>query len=214
MKLHINSTIESVKKNEVSVIAIFESILASFMFFKLAWEYGAVPQVIFSIALSPLLLLRTSDSTDRGLRIFKILWEKAPSYTLWLKAVPALSLGLYVYLGGENKEASTYFIILYMFSNVTHMNCKNGGLGGGAIIIATISKILATTISFVLHPINSISSIPNNWYKIVFCMDSEHPPELLPGIEVVNSNKLPSNSNSVEGWNTFKYSEYILYLEK
>ncbi len=66
-----------------------------------------------------------------------------------------------------------------------------------------ICKFSATTFHFFRHPLIALSSIPNNWYRIVWATDIFHPPELLPGME---SKRYQAFTNKVPG---LKFGHWI-----
>lgn len=49
----------------------------------------------------------------------------------------------------------------------------------GVLAIRTASILVVV----ILQPVNSLRALPANWYRVVFAMDSAHPPELVPGLE-------------------------------
>jgi hypothetical protein len=53
------------------------------------------------------------------------------------------------------------------------------------LVIGTI-KLFSTSICLIIHPIESISVITGNWYRVVFCTDIGAIPELIPSIEQVS----------------------------
>jgi hypothetical protein len=70
---------DSVRRGEVSVLAVIETIVATGISFSLAWHFGTIQHVVIASALAPLLLLRTRRST----------W-----YAIWL--VNRFEIGLFV----------------------------------------------------------------------------------------------------------------------
>lgn len=53
------------------------------------------------------------------------------------------------------------------------------------IIVSLLCKLSATIRTAFESPIHSFRSIPTNWFRVVFCVDTHHPPELLPGLEQI-----------------------------
>jgi len=51
------------------------------------------------------------------------------------------------------------------------------------ILGSLVVKIASTVRTVVAAPIDSLTEIPKNWFLQVLCVDSFHPPELVPGIE-------------------------------
>ncbi|WP_353571905.1 hypothetical protein [Candidatus Albibeggiatoa sp. nov. BB20] len=64
-------TVESAANNEFSVLAAIESVVAVSLSLWVAWHYETVLYIAIASAVAPLLLLRTEDSTVRGLEYFE-----------------------------------------------------------------------------------------------------------------------------------------------
>jgi len=64
------STVESAENLEFSVLAVLESICAVSLSLWLTWYFQSYTHVIVAIVLAPLLLLRTEESTQLGLKWF------------------------------------------------------------------------------------------------------------------------------------------------
>jgi hypothetical protein len=65
------------------------------------------------------------------------------------------------------------------------------GLGIG--LLAFTTKTLVVIYNLIRHPVRSIGAIPLNWYRIVWCTDMMHLPELFPGIELKKHHTLVSS---------------------
>jgi hypothetical protein len=64
------STPESVRRGELSMLAIAETIAASGLSFWLAWRLGSIEHIVLASAITPFLLLRTRLSTRFALHLF------------------------------------------------------------------------------------------------------------------------------------------------
>jgi len=64
------STVESAEKLEFSVLAAVESVCAVTLSLWLAWYFQTYTHLVVAIVVAPLLLLRTEESVELGLRWF------------------------------------------------------------------------------------------------------------------------------------------------
>nr|VFJ61952.1 MAG: hypothetical protein BECKDK2373B_GA0170837_110520 [Candidatus Kentron sp. DK] len=64
------STPDSVEKNEPTVLAIVETVLAVAAYWGIAWWFDTHVHLLISICVTPLLLLRSKESTEKGVRWF------------------------------------------------------------------------------------------------------------------------------------------------
>lgn len=155
MRLH--STVSSFLKREVTLLAIIESCLATGATLWLAWrghwEYLGIAAIV-----TPFLLLRTPESTRRGL----IWFEKGMHCFLDRALGRSGSVALGVAL---------LCICLPIF----------------VVLHSLIAKIGATLRALVIKPIDSLAAVPGNWFGQVLCIDFFHPPELVPGMEAKRS---------------------------
>jgi hypothetical protein len=65
------STVESADNLEFSVLAAVESLAAVCLSLWLAWYFQTATHILAAACLAPFLLLRTEESTERGLRWFE-----------------------------------------------------------------------------------------------------------------------------------------------
>jgi hypothetical protein len=61
----------SVRRGELSALAIAETIAATGLSFWLAWRLGSIQHIVQASAVAPLLLLRTPLSTWYAIRVYK-----------------------------------------------------------------------------------------------------------------------------------------------
>ena len=64
------SNTDSVENNEPTILAIFETLVAVVAYWGIAWWLDTHIHLLISICVAPLLLLRSPESTDRGVRWF------------------------------------------------------------------------------------------------------------------------------------------------
>nr|VFJ90174.1 MAG: hypothetical protein BECKLFY1418A_GA0070994_101034 [Candidatus Kentron sp. LFY] len=80
--MRLLSTPDSVAENEPTVLAIIETLLAVAAYWGIAWWLDTHIHLLMSICVAPLLLLRSRESTDRGVRWFVDYWEDRTEITL------------------------------------------------------------------------------------------------------------------------------------
>ncbi|MBT8421368.1 MAG: hypothetical protein KJO08_11000, partial [Gammaproteobacteria bacterium] len=81
------STPDSVEKNEPTVLAIVETVLAVAAYWGIAWWFDTHWHLLFSICVAPLLLLRSPESTEEGVRWFLGNGENKTRFSLLLFTV-------------------------------------------------------------------------------------------------------------------------------
>lgn len=69
--MRLVSNKESVARGEVSVLAIAETLLAIAAVFYLSTHFNTLRWLAFAMCVSPLLLLRTDESTQLGVRLLR-----------------------------------------------------------------------------------------------------------------------------------------------
>ena len=152
------STDESVRQVEVTALAVTESIGAVAFSLLLYWHFNMLSHVAISAALAPVLLLRTPRSTELGLNLgYKV---GRAVFRLMLHVQPVDS---------RTWTHLIYFIFYFLILNL---------LGALSLFAA---KAGALSIAVVTHPIEAIGHIPENWRKVVLCIDTMTLPEVLPG---------------------------------
>ena len=80
-------------------------------------------------------------------------------------------------------RTSTYLSFLYLFLCDYILFFYISIVGVVGIILCLVAKVAATAYSVLTRPIHSLSAMPGNWHRIVFCVDSYTVPELMPGLE-------------------------------
>nr|VFJ47973.1 MAG: hypothetical protein BECKFW1821A_GA0114235_10188 [Candidatus Kentron sp. FW]VFJ51698.1 MAG: hypothetical protein BECKFW1821B_GA0114236_10106 [Candidatus Kentron sp. FW] len=70
------STPESVERNEPTALAIFETVLAVAAYWGIAVWFDTHIHLLVSICVAPLLLLRSKESTEKGVRWFAAYWNR------------------------------------------------------------------------------------------------------------------------------------------
>jgi hypothetical protein len=85
--MRLTSNKESVAKGEVSVLAIVETLLAIALVFYLSAHFNTLRWLAVAMCVSPLLLLRTEESTRLGIKWFDN-WPRSFLYEFLLDDVP------------------------------------------------------------------------------------------------------------------------------
>lgn len=120
------STPESVRKGEITVLAVAETIAAMGISLWIAWRYETVAHIAISAAIAPFLLLRTPLARRYGLVIadkwLDSLWKRSDALLLILAAPPLVSLCSRIYSIFRNllrafKEALITFPVNWFKAN-------------------------------------------------------------------------------------------------
>jgi hypothetical protein len=151
---HWVSNRRSAENNEISVLAIIETIVAGILTYLFYRWTNTLWHVGLAACLSPFLLLRTSRSTELSLRIAERLSG----------VIVAWVTGSY-----PSGEGSSLLMAGISFPFIP--------------LLIGVIKFISTFLNVILHPIATIEAIPRNWQRIVFCTDIGALPELIPTIE-------------------------------
>jgi hypothetical protein len=79
------STLDSIKNGEASWLAILETILAVAAYWGIAWYFDTHTHLLISVLVAPLLLLRSPESTELGVKWFLSYWESTKTTNSNLK---------------------------------------------------------------------------------------------------------------------------------
>ncbi len=150
--MRLVSNKESVARGEVSILAIVETLLSIALVFYLSAHFNTLRWLAVVMCVSPLLLLRTTESTLLGINWF----------VAWSGYVRRRVQRTYDNVGWFDFVANIAIFIL-----------------GTAIAILGI-RILATAYALVRTPITVLQAIPRNWARTTLSLDSFVPPELIP----------------------------------
>ncbi len=166
MRLH--ATRESCDNGEVTVLAIIETVLAVALLVALSVWFDTLHWLAGACLFAPLLLLRTEDSVQRGLRMsdWLICNDLASITVLWTSLILFLVLSFWI-------AGLWALLLLFPFLGVL--------FAMGIYPMFFIIRCTATLISVVKHPLRSVAAIPRNWRRVVLAADSFLEPELLPG---------------------------------
>lgn len=204
------SNFSSPDQSQVSILALTETILAIFAYGWIAYKWGLL-HLVLAAFITPLLLLRTEESTKLGLKLA----ERAMSYLrttlrtthdwkinpkilnivrksifyIFIASFALLVFRVFAEEGVTIESLLTIFVIVFVgiiflgaFYNVF------------IIILAFLITVLiplfsllairvyATIVMVIKKPAKSISHIPSNWWRMVACVDTFFPPEPIPGV--------------------------------
>lgn len=148
--MRLVSNKESVAKGEVSVLAIVETLCAIALVFYLSSHFNTLRWLAIAMCVSPLLLLRTEESTRLGIELFDrwVNWVRAhlrPEQAGRLK-LPAFLLGIMILYGP----------------------------------IPFVARVSATIIDALSRPGAALRAIPKNWARVTLSIDTIFAPELVP----------------------------------
>jgi hypothetical protein len=174
----------------MSVLALVETIAAMSVYAYIALRFGPAHLTI-AASLAPLMLLRTNESVRFALFhsvSFRKNELKRP--TPFPRPITQSVVGM--------------LLILICAVALLPMFLKNAkDLGGGYVALSIgaffllwstglfalfvfvfmplLMRVLATLHGVYIDPLRAIRNIPSNWWQQVACLDTFHPPEVLPG---------------------------------
>lgn len=174
MAIRIFSNRESVEKEEISILAIVETSIATAVTISIYLYSDSIKHILFASLLAPFLLLRTKATTDQALGLGEKVW-------LYIsKHVRSANEKLYQRWGGKgNRE--TFGLLCLTFVAVIAVFVT--------ILLITLLKIYVVLTSILKNTRHILAALPKNWRKVVLCLDSATLPEILPGIEAVQGDK-------------------------
>jgi hypothetical protein len=155
------SDYQSSIRSEVSVLSMVETALAGGIALLLAEKTGTMRPLAVSAILAPFLLLRTANSISAGLRWGQVITDRA-----------------YNVLNLIDLSEGTIFPLAMVGVAVIWFI---------SISLITAVKVGVTAYFSMRHPYESLCAIPKNWRKVVFALDCATLPEVLPGIESIDT---------------------------
>jgi hypothetical protein len=171
--MRLMSTHESIEKEELSALALVETVIAISIGVAVCILIRSIRPISIAAVLAPFLLLRTTDSVENGL-----LWTRRVGVKIVnvmhlivdrLDVLDSRGGHLYNIVMIVADYIASFFLLLIFITSL--------------VITATCIKIFVTVIHLVSHPIRAMSVIPANWRKITLCTDVGTLPEVVPGVE-------------------------------
>jgi hypothetical protein len=160
---------ESVARGEVSILAIVETLLAIALVFYLSAHFNTLRWLAVAMCVSPLLLLRTEESTRLAIVWFDRSWRD----NIW---VPRRFDDLQLLI---NRTAGPKRLLLAFALLLCYLPF---GFIQGVISMFTPSVIrIAATIAVSLrHPLMALRAVPKNWFRVTLGTDINFPLEMVP----------------------------------
>jgi hypothetical protein len=169
--MRLFSTAESVDRGEISLLAIVETIFATIVAVYLSVVFIGPKWIAWSVCIAPFLLLRTEYSADFGI---KILDNYFSWYLIRMLQHPEGESNRSLALDFFRALKSLLVPLLYPFVTA---------------FVGSLIRSIAVPITVCRHPLISFSSIPDNWVRVAFSVDTHCPPEIVPGYEIIGSKK-------------------------
>ncbi|MCX7109909.1 MAG: hypothetical protein NTX45_07250 [Proteobacteria bacterium] len=187
------STLISFEASKISILAIVETILASGCYFFAIVKFGTL-HLTLTAFIAPMLLLRTEESVRFALEHSESYKESAIRNIILpqqkVQTVFAFEMFLIIIL----------FFVIYVFlsplisedgllrtnnmsaiSDIAYFYALAGILLGIYLYFKGFAiRLYATIRCLFVYPSKSISEIPSNWWRYLVCLDTLHPPEVLP----------------------------------
>ena len=152
---------ETVQAARPTVLALLETFAAiGAMTLLVVWTDSAVCLAV-SVFVAPLLLLRTAESTATGLKLIGQLLA-VPE---WIFEYKERALE-----GSRWKPKIDWIFALFV-------------LLPGNLIASLLARIVAAVICAIRHPLRALAAVPENWFRVVCCLDVGTAPELVPGLQ-------------------------------
>jgi len=170
----IYSSRSSIQNEEVSALAIVETLAAVTILFLICYKNESLAPLALGSIIAPFLLLKTQRSIKQALNIADAL----------LPLPFGILFGLYSWLARKSlpllRINRAVFIIV--FSVIALSGIVISTISAAIIVLLSIViKVLVTTYNFFFHFLECLEAIPSNWRKVVLCTDTATLPELIPG---------------------------------
>jgi hypothetical protein len=172
------SSKESVAKGEVSVLAIVETLCAIALVFWLSSHFNTLRWLAIAMCVSPLLLLRTEESTRLGIKWWDRFKGALSDNIRWLE-----DLWLLVPHHNGIMRMPMALAVLLVFSLGSTI------VAAFAIVLPLVVRMAAAGSATIQQPWVTLKTIPTNWFRITFAMDVSCPPEKIPGHSEENLSK-------------------------
>ncbi len=152
----------------MTVLALIETVVVSSLVLVTAIYLQRPNLVAIPALIAPMLMLRTRFSTTVGLR----LWARWHNIMRIISRFQAPAVA-----GPIQREVRlhTGFVLFIV----------------GLPLFAIGCRLAAALLGVTTHPIRSLRAIPYNWWRVALAMDIAHPPEAVPGIEVLQHEAYP-----------------------
>lgn len=182
--MRLTATRESFERGEITALACVETVLSIFAELALACWRDTANYYFMSIFLSPLLLVRTPQSTEMGVRWFAwleantLLTQRLSPNSSIRKVIDAFHNGkLSINAHFIFSRLSLYFVLYILISVIVQLII----VPIGALVI----RITCTLVWCYRTRGGCIKEIPRNWRRMALQTDMCLSPEYVPGYEVL-----------------------------
>jgi hypothetical protein len=168
--MRLSSNKESVANGEVSVLAIVETLLAIALVFYLSAHFNTLRWLSVAMCVSPLLLLRTEESTRLGIE----LWHRAcTAADPWFERKHQFETLTRCSAEEKRLLMAFWYSLLHWLSTVVTVLIF--------VLAPPLARIAATLSTFLRHPCAALQAVPKNWSRVTLATDSLFSPEPVPG---------------------------------
>ena len=227
--MRLASNKESVENGESTWLAIGETLLAVLLYWGIAWYFDTHIHLLTSIFIAPLLLLRSSESTDKGVRWFTAYSEDDTEITrrgtpvrFWVIIILAFGLSaMYAYLLEQSYLVGyagwSLFLRAMLVGVVAVWIAVAVAVFFGIpwIIGIWLRSLVVRVVATLSHPLLGLRSLPDNWRRTLLVIDVKHPPELVPGlgssVKIADFQGLLDDMRSGEIWERI-FSAIMLFI--
>jgi len=152
------SSKESVAKGELSVLAIVETLCAIALVFYLSSHFNTLRWLAIAMCVSPLLLLRTDESTRLGIDWYNRIWRAAKGWDSWMD---------------DRAPKGGIWFVAAILVNFASTNLR---------VFAPLPVRIGATLRRLFRDLKgTIQSIPRNWSRVTLATDTFFAPEFIPG---------------------------------
>jgi hypothetical protein len=231
--MRLFSTPESVREEEISFLAVVETLVAMAISVFIAIKIGTLKHLAVSACIAPFLLLRTEQSTrmamawaiylsphyfeitDSFVRLIdRIIYNDFLSYIdphYYALTDSFTSLIERIINQGFSSKVIKYLLIAIVVILAAAVLAVTVALFGVSLILIRMVSMLLILIQ---NPLTTLSAIPKNWRRATLCVDVVHPPEILPGSEAGN---IPKELEFLRGYgplaHIYKGQDLVFYKE-
>lgn len=152
--MRFHSTPQSALDGEITILAIIETIVSIAIYVGIGLYFGTFKYLAWAIVVAPLMLFRTEDSAEWGLKVYE-------------ESLDFLEK-LFKHLDRQDSHGD-------------EPNFFNRFAAAVAVpLIGITIRIAATLYWTTRRPFSALSNMSQNWMRQSCCTDFFHPPEILP----------------------------------
>jgi len=172
------SSVESVKKSQLSILALVETLVLTVISFSM-WLDGIYEHIIIGLIFAPFFFLRTKKSKKEALSFFIQKVDTAYYFT-YLLIQSFFILEFFIIVNSDSNESYGILkeILILHLGYLFYLRLPFSLFFGNLLKVVFTLKNLS---------IKQLLAIPSNWFQITFLIDNRYPLEVIPDITQTNS---------------------------